>query len=216
MSKNPFIPGNGSQLLGAPEGRAHLTGCNVSTFAGESSEGGANRLRQARAIPYRSAIGARMRRLVSVLVLAILLAEITGFVLVGQRLGVLATLGLILVSMLLGAALLRRQGIGVLARIRADLAAGVAPAEPLAEGAMVAVAAVLMIVPGFITDLAGIVLFIPAVRRAIWAALRRRVAFQTVHASFHRPATGAVVELETGEYAAIPRPASPWRRDDAR
>jgi UPF0716 protein FxsA len=156
-----------------------------------------------------------MRRLAFVFALAFLLAEIAGFVVVGQRLGVLATLGLIVLSMLVGAALLRRQGLGVLGRIRADLSAGVAPAQPLAEGAMVTAAALLMIVPGFISDLAGIGLFIPAVRRAIWSALRRRVSVRTVNTPFHRRTSASVVELEAGEYGAVSRPGSPWRRNDA-
>jgi UPF0716 protein FxsA len=80
---------------------------------------------------------------------------------------------------------------------------------------MVALAAVLMIVPGFITDLAGIALFIPAVRRAIRTALGRRIPIRTVRASSYRPAPVPVVELEASEYAAVPRPDSPWRGSKA-
>lgn len=151
-----------------------------------------------------------MRIPLRLLIIALLLAEIAGFVVVGDAIGVAATLALVLVAMLAGILLLRRQGVATLMSIREGVAAGRLPARPLFDGAVLTIAALLMIVPGFISDLVGILFFIPAVRDTIWRRLARRVKVRSVRHDF-RPATGSVVELEPGEYAAAPRPESPWR-----
>ncbi len=155
----------------------------------------------------------RMKIPVRLVLLGLLLAEIAGFILVGKAIGVLATLGLVLFGMVAGSMLLRRQGFATLTKVQADLADGRVPARPLAEGAVLAFAALLIIVPGFLTDLAGIALLVPAVREALWRAVRRRVQFARGGAS-SRP---AVVDLDRSEYGARRGAAggrridSPWR-----
>ncbi|TIT49164.1 MAG: membrane protein FxsA, partial [Mesorhizobium sp.] len=93
--------------------------------------------------------------------LALPLLEIAGFVVVGREVGALATVGLV-----------RHQGFGVMARIRAEMAAGHDPSRQLAHGAMIVVAAVLLIIPGFITDIIGLLLFLPPVRDFAWSRLK--------------------------------------------
>jgi UPF0716 protein FxsA len=151
-----------------------------------------------------------MRVPIRLLIVALLLAEIAVFVVVGGAIGVAATLALVLVAMVAGLLLLRRQGVATLMSIREGAAAGRLPARPLFKGAALAFAALLLILPGFLTDLAGILLFIPAVRAAIWRRLARRVKVGNLRGEA-RTATGSVVELEPGEYVATPRPESPWR-----
>lgn len=152
-----------------------------------------------------------MRIPFSFLLLLLVFAEIAVFILVGEAIGVLATLGLTLFAMIAGAALLRRQGVATLMRIRADAAAGRLPARPLVEGAVLAIAALLMIVPGFITDAVGILLFIPPVRAALLGRFRRAAGVRTAQAQF-RPPPAKVVELGEDEYASTrPRPDTPWR-----
>ena len=157
-----------------------------------------------------------MRFPLSIIVIGFLLAEIAGFILVGEWLGVLATLGLILLSMIAGAVLLRRQGLATLERSRADIRARRLPARPLFDGALQAAAAFLMILPGFITDLIGIALFIPGVRNAIWRRMSRGVEIRAARAGFERPSLGPVVELDSGEYRPAARPDTPWRPDGQR
>ena len=150
-----------------------------------------------------------MRAPLSLLLLVLLFAEIAGFILVGQAIGVLPTLGLILLALVAGAILVRSQGIVTLMRARTELATGRLPAQQLAEGAVRVGAALLIMIPGFISDILGIALFIPAVRSALWRILSRRFAFRPA------PATRAdgVLNLESGEYSAVPHHGSPWRKN---
>jgi UPF0716 protein FxsA len=155
-----------------------------------------------------------MRIPVSVIAVAYMLAEIAGFILVGETIGVLPTLGLIVLGMVAGTALLRRQGISTLRKVQGELSAGKTPARSLAEGAAQAAGALLIIVPGFVSDLIGIALFVPPVRELLWRAIRRRSQVRTV-----RHASGAtrptVIDLERGEYGVRDESGrgadSPWR-----
>jgi len=155
-----------------------------------------------------------MRIPVSVIVVAYMLAEIAGFILVGETIGVLPTLGLIVLGMVTGTMLLRRQGLSTLRKVQADLAAGKAPARPLAEGAAQAAGALLIILPGFVSDLVGVALFVPAIREMLWRAIRRRVEFRTIQRD-GRPVRPAVIDLDPGEYGARGETGrgadSPWR-----
>jgi UPF0716 protein FxsA len=156
-----------------------------------------------------------MRIPVSLIVVSFILAEIAAFILVGEAIGVLATLGLVLFGMVAGSVLLRRQGLATLMKVQADLAAGRAPARPLAEGAVLSVAALLIVLPGFVSDLIGIALFVPAVREALWRAIQRRLRVRTAPREAASPARPAVLDLERSEYGAVPRAGgqsdSPWR-----
>jgi UPF0716 protein FxsA len=149
---------------------------------------------------------------VSLLFLAFLLAEIAGFIVVGKAIGVLATLGLVLLAMVAGSILLRRQSFATLAKVQADLAAGKTPADPLAEGAVLTLASLLIMAPGFLSDIIGIALFIRPLRAALWRAIRRRAKLGPLQ---RRPAYRAqptVVDLDRSEYGASPpRSDSPWR-----
>ncbi len=152
-----------------------------------------------------------MRFPLFVVTFGFVLAEIAGFIIVGKALGVLATLALVLLGAVAGAALLRRKGLATLERGRAAIRAGQAPARPLFDGALQAVAALLIILPGFITDLMGLALFVPAVRNAIWRRLGRGIEIRSARFGAHRSPPGAVVELDAGDYRSGPRPDSPWR-----
>ena len=148
---------------------------------------------------------------VSLLFLTFVLAEIAGFIVVGQTIGLLGTLGLVLFAMIAGSILLRRQGLATLAKVRAELASGKAPAAPLVEGAVLTLASLLIMVPGFLSDLIGIALFVQPVRAALGRAIRRRVDFRQVQRDA-ASASPKVVELARSEYGeSRPRNDSPWR-----
>ena len=157
-----------------------------------------------------------MRIPVSVLLLFIILAEIATFILVGEAVGVAGTLALVLLAVVAGIMLVRRQGVATLNRMRSDLALGRLPARPLAEGAVVAFAGFLMILPGFLTDIAGLLLFIPAVRSALWRSLARRIEVRTVRREPLRSTPAGLVELDPSEFSSAPRPDTPWRPQDSR
>lgn len=113
------------------------------------------------------------------LILALPLIEIAGFVIVGSQVGVLATIGLVLLSAIVGALLLRVQGLGTVQRIRLAMTENRTPGRELVHGVMIVLAAMLLIVPGFFTDIFGILLFIPPVRERVYRFLSRHVTVIT-------------------------------------
>ena len=149
-----------------------------------------------------------MGRLVALAVLALPFVEIAGFVVIGSRIGVLATLAWVVLAAMLGVALIRRQGLDALRRARAALGRGESPTAELAEGALVALAGVLLLIPGFVTDAFGLPLAIPAVRRLIVSRLRTRLGTRRGQ---RRP---RLIELEVHEYREVGerKPDSPWRQ----
>jgi UPF0716 protein FxsA len=100
--------------------------------------------------------------------------EIGLFIIVGTRLGLWTTLGIVLLTAVVGANLVAHQGRGELGRVQADFAAGRFPAKPLAHGAMILVAGALLITPGFLTDILGFSLLSPQVREMLrkWGVRR--------------------------------------------
>lgn len=156
---------------------------------------------------------------VTALLLLIPLAEIATFVAVGSRIGVLATVGLSIATSLLGGLLMRRQGFGILARLQRESENGGSPGRELAHGAMVLLAGVLLLIPGFLTDALGLLLFVPPVRELAWRSIRSRVTVVTdfnFAAYGRRRADDRVIDLDEDEYsrnsAARGPDGSPWRR----
>ncbi|MFD1982034.1 FxsA family protein [Mesorhizobium newzealandense] len=153
-------------------------------------------------------------------VLALPLLEIAGFVVVGRQVGALATVGLVLASSIAGALLLRHQGFSVMTRIRAEMDAGRDPSRQLAHGAMIVLAAILLIIPGFITDIIGLLLFLPPIRDLAWRALKGRVVLATNFSTggFRGRQRDKTIDLDDGDYsrsddyARGPDHNSPWRR----
>jgi len=110
------------------------------------------------------------------LFLAVPIAELYVIIQVGHVLGVLDTLVLLVVISMAGAWLVKREGIGVLRRIREQSRAGVVPGKELVDGGLILLAGALMLTPGFITDAVGLLLLLPPVRAGLRAVVRRRMA----------------------------------------
>lgn len=92
---------------------------------------------------------------------------------IGRRIGTLPTLGLIVLTGLLGATLARYQGIAVLRRMQEEVAEGRLPAASLIDGAIILIAAALLVTPGILTDAVGFALLIPLTRAGIRRLLGR-------------------------------------------
>ena len=101
--------------------------------------------------------------------------EISVIIQVGQWIGFLNTVGLLLLVSLLGAWLVKRQGLGVMARIREQRSAGRLPATEAFDGALILVAGVLLVIPGFVTDALGLLLLVPPIRAVVRRFVSRRV-----------------------------------------
>ena len=108
------------------------------------------------------------------LFIAVPAVELILLIEIGQRIGALATIGLIIGTGIVGASLARQQGINTFARLRNDLNDGRLPAEPIVDGVLILVAAAVLITPGVLTDLFGFLLLIPACRRLVKRSLKRR------------------------------------------
>jgi UPF0716 protein FxsA len=102
--------------------------------------------------------------------------EIAVFLQVVQWIGVLETLAVMLAISLVGAWLVKRQGTGTLARMRAELNDGQVPTGPITDGGLLALAGFLLLVPGFVTDAFGLLLLVPPVRMVVRRGLGRRFA----------------------------------------
>jgi UPF0716 protein FxsA len=115
-----------------------------------------------------------MLPLLILLLIVVPLAELYVIVQVGQAIGVLWTIGLLLLSSFIGAVLLRSQGRSVWRRFRLALASGRPPARETVDGALVIVGGALMLVPGFITDAIGALLLLPPSRTTVSRGILRR------------------------------------------
>ncbi|XOZ34801.1 FxsA family protein [Halomonadaceae bacterium KBTZ08] len=84
---------------------------------------------------------------------------------VGGLIGALPTVGLVLLTAVIGAAMLRQQGAATLLRANQRMASGELPAREMAEGLLLAVGGALLLTPGFVTDGVGFACLIPFTRR---------------------------------------------------
>ena len=102
------------------------------------------------------------------------IAELALLIEIGTHLGLPATLVLIASTGALGAYLARRQGLGVLAKIRSEIGEGRLPAGQLVDGALIIVAGAVLMTPGVLTDAFGFLCLFPPARRRLKSYLSRR------------------------------------------
>lgn len=102
------------------------------------------------------------------------IAELALLIEIGTRLGLPATLVLIVSTGALGAYLARRQGLGVLAKIRSEIGEGRLPAGQLVDGALIIIAGAVLMTPGVLTDALGFLCLFPPARRRLKSYLSRR------------------------------------------
>ncbi len=122
------------------------------------------------------------------------LVEIALFIKVGQTIGLLPTLGLVIGAALVGALLLRQQGLAILGQLQSSLNSGKMPARTLAEAMMIGTAAVFLVLPGFFSDVVALLLLLQPVRGWIFGALSARI----VVASTGGPAQGPIQTPRVG------------------
>jgi UPF0716 protein FxsA len=109
-----------------------------------------------------------------ILFLAVPLVEIYLLIKIGGVIGAWPTIGLVVFTAVLGAFLLRLQGLATLKRVQQTLARGELPATEMIEGAMLLASGALLLTPGFFTDTIGFICLVPAARKriAVWALER--------------------------------------------
>lgn len=112
----------------------------------------------------------------AVLALAFLVVpfvEIYVLIQVGQAIGAPATILLLVGLSMAGAWLVKREGTAVFRRAQEQVRQGHVPGVPLVDGVLIVLAGLLLLTPGFVTDLFGLLLLVPPVRLAMRAGARR-------------------------------------------
>ncbi|WP_374440055.1 FxsA family protein [Stella sp.] len=150
-----------------------------------------------------------MRATVPFLILSIPLIEIALFLVVGDLIGVAATLAATVAAALLGILLIRGRGVAALRQLRPGDGVAAVPVAAMLRGATMVLAGMLLLVPGFLTDLLGLSLLLPPVRRRIGAAIGRR--FRPVPAG---PGFGPGPIID-GDAVIVDDGAAPERRPPA-
>lgn len=102
-----------------------------------------------------------------ILFILIPLIEIFLFIKVGSAIGAMQTILLIIVTAVIGVALLRQQGLSTLQKVQSQLQQGEVPALEVIQGIILFMAGALLLTPGFFTDSIGFLLLIPPLRRAL-------------------------------------------------
>lgn len=138
--------------------------------------------------------------------------ELYLLILIGQWLGALETVLIILVTGSVGAVLAKREGLGVIRRLQEEARTGLPPGDRIVEGLLVLVGGVLLITPGVLTDLTGFLLIMPWSRR--WLAPRVKARVMRWLISPHPGATESWSGSVTFGSPRIVREREPLRRPD--
>lgn len=112
--------------------------------------------------------------------------EIALFIKVGQTIGLFPTLALVIGAAILGGLLLRQQGLSVLAQLRNNVNTGRMPGRTIADAMMIGVAALFLVLPGFLSDIVALALLLPPVRGWIYGALASRVKVVDTTTTYRR------------------------------
>lgn len=128
------------------------------------------------------------------LFIGIPLIEIYFLIEVGSEIGALATIALAILTAIIGTWLMRIQGFGVLMRVRQMTDQGETPALEVMHGALILIAGLFLLLPGFLTDSIGFLLLIPPLRRFV---IGRYVKVVPVH---RPPAGGEGPKIIEGDY----------------
>lgn len=119
--------------------------------------------------------------------IAVPLIEIALFIKVGGWLTLWPTLGIVLLTGIIGSFLVRQQGLRVIAQLRQAGPDMQNPLSPLAHGALILFAGVLLLTPGFFTDAVGFALMVPGVRAVVIRALASRITVAGFAGGASRP-----------------------------
>jgi UPF0716 protein FxsA len=116
--------------------------------------------------------------------IAVPLIEIGLFIEIGGWLTLWPTLAIVLATGIIGTHLVRQQGLKVLSELRSSMSQMRDPLSPLAHGALIVLAGVLLLTPGFFTDAIGFLLLVPSVRQAVITFMAARVQVASFSTGF--------------------------------
>ncbi len=102
-------------------------------------------------------------------------AELTLLIKIGTFIGTFNTIVIVILTAIIGAQMVKSEGIGVMYRIRKNMEEGTFPAEELINGMMILIAGALLLTPGFLTDFTGFLMVFPVSREYIKKIARRYI-----------------------------------------
>ena len=121
-----------------------------------------------------------------VLFVAVPIIELAAILQVGDWIGFWPTIGLLIADSILGSLLMRSQGRTAWRRFNETIAAGRPPAREVLDGVLIIFGGALLLTPGFVTDIAGILLLLPPTRAVLRRLLVRRFAARMIVSTHHR------------------------------
>ena len=108
------------------------------------------------------------------------IAELAVLIQVGQEIGVLWTVAILVADSILGSVLMRSQGRAAWRRLNDATGAGRVPAREVLDGALIVFGGALLLTPGFLTDILGLILLIPPTRALVRGVVARRLTHRMV------------------------------------
>jgi UPF0716 protein FxsA len=143
--------------------------------------------------------------LILAVLIGILVVEISVFVEVGGEIGALNTILLTILTAIAGMALLRHQGLSVLMQAQTSLNAGKSPIPEIMSGILLALAGLFLLIPGFVTDISGFLLFMPPLREFLAQKLAAsgRFAAHKNNAGFYGASQTRSSTVIDGEYTVV-------------
>ena len=140
-------------------------------------------------------------RIVLLSVLALPLIEIALFIVIGQAIGLLPTLLGIVLTGIIGAAVLRWQGVAALREMQIRMQRGEMPARQMGDAMLIGLGGLLLLLPGYFTDLLGILLLLPWTRELIYRLLARNLRVVEVSSTGYRRADEpGQIDLDRGNW----------------
>jgi UPF0716 protein FxsA len=143
-----------------------------------------------------------------ILFIVVPIVELAVLIQVGQEIGVLPTVAILVADSILGSLLMRSQGRATWRRFNVALQSGRPPAREVLDGVLVIFGGALLLTPGFLTDILGLTLLIPPSRAVVRRVLVRRFAARMISSATRRrpPAGPADVEGRAVDVDAEPLP----------
>ncbi|WP_019219161.1 FxsA family protein [Bartonella florencae] len=152
-----------------------------------------------------------------IILLSAFLIEIAGFIFVGKEIGILATLSLIVLTTIAGSLLLRIQGVSLLKNIQRELIQGRRLENNSIDDVFIMGGAILLILPGFVSDILGILLLIKPLRSLIWhffSSFRNKMGIHTKNKTNAQKDSEKIIDLKAEDYKVYDTTESPWRKND--
>ncbi|MFQ6372673.1 FxsA family protein [Shewanella sp. YIC-542] len=151
--------------------------------------------------------------LLLVLLIVLPMVELSILMQVGDVLGSFNTIALVILTAVVGVSLVKSQGLSTLMVVQRKLSHGEAPGPEIVEGMLLALAGILLVIPGFATDFIGLIFLTPVSRQLIAKFLFKRMQLRVVMSNYRRPPFGQQPpenksgDVIDGEYEHKPDPS---------